>query len=88
MAELLAFAGVKRESSALLNFVASRAELRFLARVDARRREKYKQIRRKTLLYAFERRMKACESARRRRKYKPTFTVHKSNHNNFPREAT
>ena len=66
----------KRESSAPLNFVASCAELRFLARVDARwcRREKYKQIRRKTLLYAFERRMKACQSAWRRRKYKPTFT--------------
>ena len=76
LAELLAFAGVKRESSALLNFVASGAELRFLARVDARwcRREKYKQIRRKTLLYAFEKRMKACQRAWRRRKYKPTFT--------------
>ena len=67
---------LKRESSALLNFVAFCAELRFLARVDARwcRREKYKQIRRKTLLYASEKRMKACQSAWRRRKYKPTFT--------------
>ena len=76
LAELLAFAGVKRESSAPLNFVASCAELRFLARVDARwcRREKYKQIRRKTLLYAFERRTKACQSAWRRQKYKPTLT--------------
>ena len=39
------------------------------------RREKYKQMRRKTLLYAFEKRMKACQSAWRRRKYKPTFSV-------------
>ena len=37
-----------------------------------RRSKKYKQIRRKTLLYAFEKRMKACQSAWRRRKYKPT----------------
>ena len=38
------------------------------------RREKYKQMRRKTLLYAFEKRMKACQSAWRRRKYKPTLS--------------
>ena len=40
-------AGVKHENSAQLNFVASRAEPRFLARVDARwcRRGKYKQVR-------------------------------------------
>ena len=48
LAELLEFAGVKRESSALLNFVAYGAAPRFLARVDARwrRRGKYKQVRR------------------------------------------